>query len=309
MSEAGFARTLRDLPISITAGGIVTPLEVHMSAQTLGLHLVDMCQIASRSVDYAVRALQGNPDLIASARESAYEIQTLHSEAIELAHELLLIEALPLGRELRFVMSSIWICDSLQAIQNNAADIASNTMRFWGNGGGFELTDFPWMGDGVYRLVECCAESLMDENIDPAGIVLSTDGLERELMNMFHDWYATIEHTKMTQAKYAFAIARSLSRIVNHAREMAGALVFWLADEQSESLGEMNRMQLMEHLTPESINALEAAVLGQASCSSDCGLSVSRRDAEEITHGPDGMEAFLAEIDRCFADPCFWSGL
>jgi hypothetical protein len=51
-----------------------------------------MCHIANRSVDYATRALlQGNPDLIASARDSAYEIQTLHSETMELAHELLLI--------------------------------------------------------------------------------------------------------------------------------------------------------------------------------------------------------------------------
>jgi phosphate uptake regulator len=149
-----------------------------MSAQTLGLHLVDMCQITSRSVEYAVRALQGNLDLIAGARDSAYEVQTLHSEATELAHELLLTGTLRPGRELRFVMSSIGICDSLQTIQNNAAEIASNTMRFWGNGGRFELTDFPWMGDGVHRLVESCAESLMDENIDPAGIVLSTDGLE-----------------------------------------------------------------------------------------------------------------------------------
>jgi hypothetical protein len=182
-------------------------------------------------------------------------------------------------------------------------------MRFWSNGGRLELTDFPWMGGGVHRLVKSCAESLMDANIDPVSIVLSTDGSERELMNMFHDWYATIEDTKMTQAKYAFAIARSLSQIVNHARAIAGALAFWLKDEESESLGEIDRMQLTEHLTPESINALEAAVLGQASCSSDCGLSVSRRDAEEVTHGPDGMEAFLAEIDRCFADPCFWSGL
>lgn len=288
----------------------MVPPEVHISAHTLGLRLVDMCQITKRSVDYAVRALlQGDSDLIASARDSAYEVQTLHSEAMELAHELLQTGKIPVGRELRFVMSSVLICDSLQAVQNNAAEIASDTMRFWGNGGRFELTDFPWMADGVYRLVECCAESLMNENIDPAGIVLSADGLERELLNMFHDWYATIEHPNMTQAKHAFAIARSLSQIVNHTREMAGALAFWLADEQSESLGEMNRMQLMEHFTPESINALEAAISRQDSSPSGCGLCFSQREAERVTHSPDGMEAFLAEIDRSFADPRFWTSL
>jgi hypothetical protein len=124
-------------------------------------------------------------------------------------------------------------------------------------------------------------------------------------MNVFHDWYATIDHTKMAQAKYAFAIVRSLSQIVNHTREMAGALAFWLADEQSESPGEIDRMQLMEHLTPESINALEAAISLQASSSSGCGLSASQRETEGVTYGPDGKEAFLAEIDRCFGDPCF----
>jgi len=124
--------------------------DFHFSAQTLRLHLVDMCRITHRCADYAIRAFQeGNPDLISGARNSAYEMQLVHSDATEIAHDLLLMGKRLHGQDLRFVLSSIRICDALQAIHNNAVEIASNTMRFWGNGGKFDLTDFPWMGDGV----------------------------------------------------------------------------------------------------------------------------------------------------------------
>ena len=235
--------------------------EVDRSIQTLRLHLVDMCRITRRCVDYALRAFQeGNPDLISGARDSAYEMQILHSETTEVAHDLLLIDKMSRGKDLRFVLSSIRICDALQALHNNAVEIASNTMRFWGNGGRFELTDFPWMGDAVNRLVECCAASLIDENTDPAYIVLSTDGLGRELLNLFHDWYGSMGNTERAQARYVFAITRNLSQIVHQAREMADAVVFWLGDESHGSFSNTSGMQLIEQLSPASVRALEVAV-------------------------------------------------
>jgi len=223
-----------------------------------------MCKITQRCVNYAIQAVQqGNPDMIASARNSVYETQILHSDITEIAHDLLMIWKMPGGQELRFVLSSIRICDSLQAIHNNAVEIASNTMRFWGNGGGFERTDFPWMGDGVNRLVECCAASLIDENIEPAQIVLSTDGLEREFVNMFHDWYLTTENSERSQAKYAFAIARNLSQIVHHAREIADALVFWLEDEDRGLFAGSGEIRITDDLTPASQRAMEEATSGR----------------------------------------------
>jgi phosphate uptake regulator len=235
--------------------------KVHISTQTLRLHLVDICRITQRCVDYAIRAFQeGNPDLIAGARDSAYEIQILHFDTTEIAHDLLLMEVMSRGEDLRFVLSSIRICDALHAIHNNAVEIASNTMRFWGNGGKVELTDFPWIGDGVNRLVECCAVSLMDENTDPAYIVLSTEGLGRELVNMFHDWYGSMENTERAQARHVFAIARNLSQIVHQAREMADALVFWLGDENRGSFADPSGIKLIDDLTPVSVRALEAAI-------------------------------------------------
>ena len=244
---------------------IVICSDFHLSTQTLRLHLVDICRLTRRCVDYAIRAFQqSNPDMIASARDNAYEIQILHSDAVEIAHDLLQMERMPRGGDFRFVLSSIRICDSFHAMHNAAVDIASNTMRFWGSGGAFEMTDFTWMGDGVNRLVECCATSLMDENTEPAEIVLSTNGLERELINIFYDWHGTLEQPEPSQAKHAFAIARNLGQVVHHAREIADALVFWLGDEDRGSYAEASDVRLIDELTSASIEALEAAISGQS---------------------------------------------
>jgi phosphate uptake regulator len=222
------------MPRSAISGGYVVHSEFDLSIQTLGLNLLDMGRITQRSVDRAIGAIQqGNPDLIGSARDGVYEIQILHSDISEIAHDLLMMRKMPRGKELRFVLSSTRICDSLQAIHNNAVESASNTMRFWGNGGEFEGTDFGWMGDGVNRLVECCAASLIDENVEPAEIVLGTDYLEKEFVDLFHDWYVTTERPERAQAKWAFAVARNLRQMVHHAREIADALVFWLGDGRS----------------------------------------------------------------------------
>ena len=35
--------------------------------------------------------------------------------------------------------------------------------------------------------------------------------------------------------------------------------------------------------------------------------TVSAREVEGVTHSLNGMQIFLAEIDACFADPCFRS--
>lgn len=207
----------------------MTHSEVHVSTQTLWLHLTGMCRITKRCVYYSTRAFQQvDPEMIASARDSVYEVQTLHSDITAIAYDLLLMERSQLGRHLRFVMSAIWISDSLQAIHNHAVEIASNTIRFWGEGGDFDETDLPWMGDGVNRLMECCAASLIDENTEMAQIVLGTDDLQREFVNLFHVWYGSIRSAERTQAKYVFAIAKNLGRIVHHTREMGDALVFWL---------------------------------------------------------------------------------
>jgi hypothetical protein len=67
-------------------------------------------------------------------------------------------------------------------------------------------------------------------------------------------------NTERTQARYVFAITRNLSQIVNQAREMADAVVFWLGDESHGSFANTSGMQLIEQRSPASVRALEVAV-------------------------------------------------
>lgn len=205
---------------------------VNTSTQTLRLYLVDMCRVSKRCFDYSVKAFQlGNSDMIASVRDNAYEINLLHSDTIAIAGDLLLSDHMPLGRNLRFVLSAMRICDALHLIHNSAVEIASNTMRLWGNGGNLALTEFPEMGDLVSNLVNSCSASLIGEEIEPAQIVLYGDRFEREFVRMFYDWYRTIDYAERAQAPYALSITRQLGEIVQRAREMAEAIVFWLEDD------------------------------------------------------------------------------
>lgn len=231
----------------------MTHSEIHISTQTLCLDLADMCRITQRCVYYSTQAFQrANPEIIAGARDSAFEVQTLHSDITEIAYDLLLTGRIQPGEHLHFVMSAIRISDSLQAIHNHAVDIASNTIRLWGSGGDFAGTDLSWMSDGVNRLMECCVASLIDENVEPAQIVLGTDDLEREFVNMFHDWYEATAHAERKQARYAFEIARNLGHIVHHAREIADALIFWLAGGDLESPNQQDDIRIIDHLAPAS---------------------------------------------------------
>jgi hypothetical protein len=67
-------------------------------------------------------------------------------------------------------------------------------------------------------------------------------------------------NTERAQARYVFAITRNLIQIVNQAREMADAVVFWLGDESHGSFSNTSGMQLIEQLSPASVRALEVAV-------------------------------------------------
>lgn len=242
----------------------MTHSDVNLSMQTLRLHLVDMCRVSQRCVDYSVKAFQlGNPDMIASARENVFEIDMLHSDITEFARDLFLREQTLQGRELRFVLSCMRICDALKLIHNSAVEIASNTMRFWGNGGDFALTDFPGMGDSVNRLVQSCAASLTKEEIEPAQMVLYTDRYERELVNTFYEWYRSIDPNERMQAHYALAMTRHLSQIVQQTREIADAVVFWLDDIDAFLTAQTSETGLLDQLSLESIQGVLSAMSQQ----------------------------------------------
>jgi hypothetical protein len=211
----------------------------------------------------------GNPDLIAGARDSVYEINLLHSDATAIAQDLLLKEQMPLGPYLRFVLSSMRIADALRSIHQSSVEIASNIMRFLGNNGDLALTYLSGLGDPTGKLIELCADSLIDEAIEPAQMILYTDRFDRDFVINFYEWYRSIDAGELAHAHYVLAITRHLSHIVQQAREIADAIVFWLEELGDGPEPETNKFNLLNHLAPKSIESAEVAISGWSARSSE----------------------------------------
>jgi len=249
--------------------GFVPHLEVRQSTQTVRLNLVDMCKVSRRCVGYSIEALRvDNPDLIAGVRDRVCEIDLLHSDVTGIALHLLLKEQAHLRPYLRFVLSSMRIADALRSIHQSSVEIASNVVRFLGNNGDLALTNLSGLGDSTGKLIELCADSFIDEAIEPAQMVLYTDRIDRDFVISFYEWYRTIDAGDAAQAHYVLAITRHLSHIVQQAREIADAIVYWLED-LDEGLGpETGEIDLMNHLSSKSIRSIEAAISGWSARSS-----------------------------------------
>ena len=99
------------------------------------------------------------------------------------------------------------------------------------------------MGNAVNNMVQLCAESLMDEVIEPAQVVLYSARFEREFVTAFYEWYRMIDVGELAQANRALAITRHLTRIVQQAREIADAIVFWLDDFEAAPRPETPRFR------------------------------------------------------------------
>jgi hypothetical protein len=78
------------------------------------------------------------------------------------------------------------------------------------------------------------------------------------------------------------AITRGLRQIARETYEIAGAIVFWLDGTDKGSVSDIDREQLTIQTVP-------------------------AKEGERVTRVSDWMQAFLADIDACFADPGFWS--
>lgn len=263
--------------------GFMKQTDIHQYLQTLRLHLLDMSRVSQRGVDYSIKAYKlGCPEFCASVRDNTDEINILDREITEIVEELLLME-LPRELDLRLILTSARICNALQAMHSQAVEIARNSMRLLENGG-LRCTDLTTMGDVVNAMVRLCVVSLFDERIEHAQTVLHSDGVERLFETTFYDWYRTVDHRVRTQAGYELAITKHLSQIVRQTIEMAEAIVFWLEGPDSGSASHIGGEQSTIYIVP-------------------------AREVEGVTCSPDGMQAFLAEIDTCFANPCFWSRL
>jgi phosphate transport system protein len=279
MKNAAFA-SLRTT--SGSSRGFMKQTDIHQYIQTLRLRLLDMSRVSQRAVDYSIKAYKlDSPEFCANVRDSTYEVNILHREITEIARDLLLME-LPLESDVRFALSAVLICDALHSVHAQAVKIAANSTRLLENGRMPGWPDLTEMGEVVNRLMRLCIIALFDEEVAHAETVLSNRGVERLFESVFYDWYRNVDQRLRTQASHELAITKGLSQMAKETYEIADAVVFWLKGPDSGSTPHIDGEQPTIHTVP-------------------------AKKVEGVTYSPDGMEAFLAEIDACFADPCFWS--
>ena len=244
--------------------------------RTLRLQLLDMSRISQRAVDYSIKAYKlDSPEFCANVRDSTYEVNILHREVTEIARDLLLME-LPLESGVRFALSAVLICDALHSVHAQAVKIAANSTRLLENGRMPGWAGLTTMGEEVNCLMRLCIIALFDEEVAHAETVLSNRGVERMFESTFYDWYRNVDQRLRAQASYELAITKGLSQMAKETYEIADAIVFWLKGPDRGSTSHIDREQPTIHTVP-------------------------AREVEGATRGPDGMQAFLAEIDACFA--------
>jgi phosphate uptake regulator len=250
--------------------------DIHPYIRTLRLQLLDMSRVSQRAVDYSIKAYTlDSPELCASVRDSTHEVNILHREVTEIARDLLLME-LPLESDVRFALSAVLICDALHSGHEQAVNIAANSSRLLEHGRTPEWSGLTRMGEAVNCLTRLCIIALFDEEIVHAETVLRNRGVERVFESTFYDWYRNADQRLRAQASYELAITKSLSQMAKETYEIADAIVLWLVGPGGGSTSHFDR----EHPT---IYAMPA------------------RKLEGVTGNPDGLQAFFAEIDACFA--------
>jgi phosphate uptake regulator len=262
--------------------GFMKQTDLHQYIQILRLRLLDMSRVSQRAVDYSIKAYElDSPEFCADVRDSTYKVNILHREITEIARDLLLME-LPLESDARFVLSAVLICDALHSVHAQAVKIAANSTHLLEDGRMPGWEGLTRMGQEVNCLMRLCIIALFDEEGAHAETVLNNRGVERLFQSVFYDWYSNVDQRLRAQASHELAITKGLSQIAKETYEIADAVVFWLKGPDSESTpridGAQPRMQ-----------------------------AVPAREIEGVTDSSDGMQAFLDDIDACFADPSFWS--
>jgi phosphate uptake regulator len=264
--------------------GFMKQTDIHQYLQTLRLKLLDMSRVSQRAADCSIKAYKlDSPEFRASVRDNTYEVNILHREITEIAEDLMLME-LPLESDVRFALSAVLICDAFHSIHAQAVKIAAKSARLLENGHTPGCAGLSRMGDVVNCLMRLCIIALFDEKVAHAETVLSNRGVERLFESIFYDWYRNVDQRLRTLASDELAITKSLSQIAKETYEIADAIVFSLKGPDSEPTPHIDREQPTIHPVP-------------------------AREVEGVTSDPDGMQAFLAEIDTCFADPWFFSKL
>jgi hypothetical protein len=228
----------------------MTHSEIHQYTQTLRLHLLEMCRVSQRCVDYSIKALQlGRLDFSVSMLNGTHEIEHLHRDAAEIAQDLLRIglwaESSP-----RFVLASIRICDALQAIHKSAMEIAeAYLLRHEENDSTVDCVDLATIGDTANRLMRLCTVALYEEEVGHAEAALRMDTGRRLVATTLYVWYRRVGLRSRSQVDFVQSTADHLDDLIWQMHEMARAIIYWLEDKRRDPFPETCSFRLADCLT------------------------------------------------------------
>lgn len=229
----------------------MTYSEIHQYTQTLRLHLLDMCRVSQRCVDYCIKGLQlKRLDISANIFDGAQEIDKLHREAGEIAQNLLLMGLLSQSSP-RFASASMRICDALRAIHKSALEIAENSSACQEeNGATVDCGDLATMGDLANRLMRLCTVALFEEEIEHAEAALRMETGRRLFSTAFYVWYRRAGLRPPSQAHFVRSIADRLDQLIWQMHEMSRAIVYWLEGEDHKLLAETHGFGFADCFAP-----------------------------------------------------------
>lgn len=203
----------------------MTGSEIHRCTQALRLHLLDMCRMSQKCVDYSIKALlNGRHDFSTILLDSAYEMNLLRNDTKEIARDLMLTGSLS-ESDIRFVLASMRISDALQTTQKEAFEIAETSLLLQ-NGEEIDCADLTTMGDLANRLMRLCTVAIFEEEVAHAQVVLRTVAGKRLVATTACIRYLQVD--RRTQAALVLSIAERLDELMRQMQEMARAIVFWI---------------------------------------------------------------------------------
>jgi hypothetical protein len=204
-------------------------MSIHYDIQILRSKLIAMTRLTQRTVDYSIKAMQlGRPELCRVVQNSRDEMNAVHCWIA--THGRKLLDAGISGNDSRFACAALRISTALEAAYNAAVEIAEQSQTRFTTGWAPVSAELEYAGQFVNSLLRLCVLSLLNRDIRHARAVLHNAGTGQSL-----DLAVYLTHRQWTQrttaqARFEFAIIRSLDAIAGQTREFADSIILWLEE-------------------------------------------------------------------------------
>jgi phosphate uptake regulator len=203
-------------------------MDVQKHIHVLQIHLLAMCRLSQRALDYSVKGYElGNPDICGHVCSAEHELAEHHLQIKHLCRKLM-TAAVTTPSDLRFVLATLRLNHALHAIFRAATQIAQETKLFLKSNPIVQCPALNRLGEFVNCSMRLCIVALFKEDYVHAETVLQSQGVWRRCEMVFDDVRDGTNRRLEARDIYALAIARSLGIIAKQAHEMADAILFWL---------------------------------------------------------------------------------